>query len=144
MENTLSTPLLHLKQTKQALENALKTIEGQIKSIEGDEQRKIEVKSHMTRLKSIGREIAKAANYDISEIPTVLTSTNIAKDILPETAIFHAKHACKTNTAYQRAIRNRQILRLARAGKTNGDIALELDISTRTITRVISADFRGR
>jgi DNA-binding NarL/FixJ family response regulator len=138
----MSTPLKHLKQIQQALETQLITVRKDIERIELDQGREMAVKDHFRRLKSVGREVAKAAGYDKSKLSDAAKTVDLPADISTATAIHHAKATCDTQAAHQKALRNREIIRLARRGYTNGEIANQLHVSKRTITRVITAEIR--
>jgi DNA-binding NarL/FixJ family response regulator len=138
----MSTPLRHLKSVEQSLEKQLKSIRHEIARLEKDTGREKAVKDHFKRLRSAGRKLAKAAQYDKAKLSDCVNSVSLPRDIPTATIIHHAKQACDTQAAHNRALRNREVIRLAKRGHTNTEIADQLKISTRTISRVITAAFR--
>lgn len=138
----MTTPTSHLKRAIEALEIAKKSLTKQVTKIEIDNDRENQNKHHMSRLRSAGTTIARAANYEKASILAAANHVKIPADIPKASAIHHAKLACGTKAAQRRAARNREIVRRAKLGQTNTQISRELNVSISTISRAISAAFR--
>ena len=101
-----------------------------------------QTREHMRHLAAAGREAARRAGYNKADLRHHVHAVAEKYDTFPDTVMTHGTRACETRAAHARAIRNREIIRLAKTGHTNTEIAAKMKVSTRTVTRAITGTFR--
>ena len=141
-----STPIpltvIDLEKLAQSLETQAETIRGQIRSIRKYCDLKKTTANRFAALDMIGHDVAKAANWQINQIDSVISATPNLLGYPRDTIAYHARAAIKARAERDRLARDREIVRLARRGLTNAEIAQQIGISARTVTAAITAAFR--
>ena len=143
----MSTPAIittdQLRSTAQALEKEAKRLKGLADKMDAAAHHHEQIPKQRQALKKRGDKIAAAADYRKSQIAKAIVATGPHPATIPaETLTHYAEKAIADETARIAAARDREALRLARRGYTNAEIADQLNVSTKTISRAITAQFR--
>lgn len=131
-----------LRQIAESLEKQAQTLRRKADQIEQSVGRKEQSAELFSRLDRLGQEHAAALGWDEKKLDSADLASARAHNVPPETVAFYTRRAIRAKAAGDRAARDREILRLARLGHTNSEISSRVGVSTRTISKAITAAFR--
>lgn len=133
--------LAALAQAVRELERAASVLRRQMHDHQSKLARKRDARDRIESFKKAGRAALRLERDGI-ELGTAALRVSQAQGIPVETVALWQERARRGGTAQERAARNREVLRLAARGWTNAKLARRFGLSERTITRIVSGQFR--